>query len=170
VKKNVVLLLNLLMLTFLFQTAVYADVPSPQWLEFCPYKYQNAQNKQDIKYNPLIKPTAFVAQVCTLNLVPFYWNIQKSEKEVVTNNYWVNRKLQFDNEISLCAQSENTDNKVMCYMNVRQIEQGKNAQFQNAQIAEENLKLQKLRTIQQIETNNNLYNINNSLNGMRYGY
>lgn len=147
---------------------------APQWSEFCSRGYSRAEYKEPIKRNPLIKPIAFVGQVCTLNIIPLYWGILKRDDEIKTNNYWVDRRHQFEDEIKLCDEYDSKDSKLSCYMNVRQLELNKNADYNNIIIARENLRMQRLQYIQQVQANNNLNNINNNLNRtnnyLRYGY
>lgn len=163
-------LLCLLML-FVLGCPAFAEIQPPQWSEFCSQKYENAEYMEYKKHNPLIYPLAFVAQVGTLNIVPVFWNITIKEKDLVNaNNYWVGRKKQFDNEIALCKENQQTDNKVSCYMNIRQIELNKTAQLQNLAISQQNLQMQKLQLIQNANRNYTLDDINNNLNGIRYGY
>lgn len=163
-----------MLLLLCFASPAFAEIQPPQWNEFCPSKYLNTEYKEPIKRNQLIKPIAFVGQVCTLNIVPVYWGIIKRDNAIVTNNYWVNRRTQFENELNLCSENDNKSDKINCYMNIRQLEFSKNAQLKNEQIALENQRLQRLQYVQQIHTNSNLNSINNNLNNvnryMRYGY
>lgn len=163
--KKSIILIGLLMITQSAQA--YFE---PQWSEFCPVQYINAEYRNKIERNPVIKPLAFVGQVCTLNIVPVYWTLQKRDAEVVENNYWVQRKQQFNNEIETCKQYNSNDNQLSCYMNIRQVEANKNAQYENVLIAKEQMKIQRLRYMQQSQINTNLHNLNNNLNGIRYGY
>lgn len=163
-----------LFLLLCFYCPVFAEVMPPRWSEFCAHGYVEAGYKEHIKRNPLVKPIAFVGQVCTLNIIPLYWNIIKRDNEVNTNNYWVDRRHQFEDEIKTCNEYENKDNKLSCYMNIRQLEHNKNVDYNNNIIAQENLRMQRLQYMQQVQTNSNLRNINNNLNNtnryLRYGY
>lgn len=122
-----------------------ASVPEPQWSEFCPYKYLN------------IMPVKH----------PWYSNILYITRENNKNyDYWTTRKLQFENEIKLCQQIQNTEQLVGCYINIRQIESAKNNNYEQNLIARQNLQIQRLNAINAMNTNIELQNINNNLNGI----
>lgn len=142
----------------------------PQWNEFCPPEYVAVNYKEKIKRNAVLKPLAVVGQICTLNIIPIYWAMQKRDAKIIENNYWVQRKQQFNNEIEMCKQYSSNDSKLSCYMNVRQLEFNKTAQYENLMVAQEQMRLQRLQYVQQIQTNSNLNNINSNLNYRRYGY
>lgn len=121
-------------------------------------------------FNPALKPLAFIGQICTLNIIPVYWAMEKRDAKIVENNYWTQRKQQFDNEIVMCKQYSSNDSQLSCYMNVRQLEFNKTAQYDNLMMAKEQIRLQRLQYVQQVQTNSNLNHINNNLNYRRYGY
>lgn len=162
-----ILLLFLLLCT---NSPVLADIQPPQWSEFCNPRYIHAEHQEYKKRNPIVKQLAYIGQICTLNIVPFYWNIITSDNKVWANNYWVERKEQFENEINMCKQSRDNDNSISCYMNIRQLELSKNAQLKNEAIAEENQRLQRIQLLQQIQMNNNIRNMNYNLNAPRTYY
>jgi len=135
-----------------YVTGMFLDEKLSKWLEFCPTKFMFVEYKD---------------------------NAYTQEEKLA--NYWANRRNQFYNEITTCNQSENKDSKIACYMSVRQIELNKTNQLRNEILAQENIKLQRARLYQQIQTNNNLNNINSNLYGinnnlnrtnnyLRYGY
>lgn len=83
-------------------------------------------------------------------LVPYVIKANKS-KESFTRNYWANRKQQFNGELELCQHAQDT---AMCYMQVRQMEDQKNAEHQ--------------AHLDRMAINSSVRQTNASLNQMRY--
>ena len=156
---------------------------APRWSGFCPRKYEDAEYMsartfQKSFYGRLTHPMAyriFKYSIIGLPIAISAYNQQYTEQ--LRANYWADRRNKFEDEVNLCGQSENKDNVVNCYMNVKQLELNKNHEYNQQIIALENQRLQKMQISQQSFTNynlnrmnNNLNGINNSLNGIRYGY
>ena len=80
-------------------------------------------------------------------------------------NYWANRRYSFDKEIATCTADKT--NQSSCYMQVRQLEELKNNQLRNEAIAASQALQQ---TINGLNTQNQLNQINTNLNRIRTGY
>jgi len=170
--------LSFILMLFILGLPVLAYAPS--WSEFCPPQYVNAGEMEVVKPNALVQ---FLLGASLIGIPSASYRLNNYNNALL-NNYWANRKRQFDSEIALGSNSQNNDNKIMYYMNVRQIELDKNNQLKNEQLAQQSLYLQKLQMIQRMNTNstlnninsnlnginNNLYGVNNSLSRFRYGY
>lgn len=114
--------------------ACFADevIPlKPMWEEFCPPKYQLAKPVDEPGYNRGAYISASMVPGLSLIALPLAARARKKQEEAQRVNYWSNRRVQFDSEIGLCAQT-NTD-KAMCYMQIRQMESQKNDQHAQSQ-------------------------------------
>lgn len=156
----------LMALCFLIASQSVLAYGEPQWNEFCPPEYLNAVQKVEIKPNP------FAQVLLCYSIIGIPFAVHKSHKynDAMSNNYWYRRKMQFDNEIAMCKQYSSSDGQLSCYMNIRQLEFNKTAQYDNLMMAQEQLRVQRLQYMEQAQTNSNLHSINNNLNYRRYGY
>lgn len=108
--------------------ALYA----PKWEEFCPSEFVKAKHREIYKYQPTkIEGLMFL----TIVGIPYVLNqeIKYCNKiaYIARSNYWVERRTTFENEIKSCLADENS--ATMCFMQVRQMEDNKNAQIQKDQ-------------------------------------
>lgn len=156
--KKIVIVLCLM---FLFDSAASAEVMPPEWSEFAPVKYLNAQYQE---YN--FSSVKNVLLGFTVIGAPIALKRKWRAEEIDVSNYWVQRKLAFDNEVATCK--SDSQNQSQCYMQVRNLELSKTLQDKYMQLMKEaneaqNNNAQQLRS--QIELiNNNLRNINSSIN------
>ena len=168
--KNAIIFTLTLSVLIINTGVTLANIPEPQWSEFCPYKYQNAELKETYKINNL---SQFLLGMSIVG-IPIAMTRLNKYYNSIENNYWANRKNQFLNEVATCSQYKDADGKLTCYLNVRQFENSKNYHYQQMKIAEENLRLQRINNIQMNNLNNNLQNIDSNLDNMnnytRYGY
>lgn len=64
----------------------------------------------------------------------------KAWREATEQNYWVDRRSQFNLEIAQCQQIEANDKLVDCYMNIRQMETTKNQEHQQEALMRQQIK------------------------------
>lgn len=141
-------------------------IEAPSWSEFCPAdrlsaEYRNMERYPETFNNNLTHPVLY--KVCKYSIVgtPIAFAIYVAEyQEQVRANYWAKRKQDFDKEIESCNQMMNKDNKIVCYMDVRRLENDKTNQHETQMIEEQELRLQRLQLYQQQQINNNLRNLN----------
>lgn len=157
----------------------------PQWSEFCPVEYYNAQYKStdnqtlqnlaviDTKKlychsdNKVVDVTSKILILPALDC----WTATKISKSshrsgnILFNqnlDYWYQRKQAFDLNIKTCNMAD-TNTRTMCYMQIREIERQKNKELVDNAYNNALLNQQRLQTNQLMNINNNLYNINNTL-------
>lgn len=147
-------------------------VNAPKWEEFCPTAYLYAEQQEDHYSIPL----NFLLAMSLVGLPVAIHNKNKSDN-ISNLNYWTARRYAFQEEVKTCQSDVN--NQSACFMQVRQLEQAKNAQLQNTQLMEEANRIQNsaalqqnIQAQQQIQNtknlNNNLNNINNTMNRFYY--
>lgn len=146
----------------------------PQWAEFCPAPYIDAQyvateTGPDVQKNfPITRRQQFLDR--SILFRPFVvHDLRKRVQAQRISNYWVQRRMAFDNEIRTC--SADPKNQSMCFMQVRQLENARNVQLENQRIAEiqimqqdQNNALNFFNFLQMQQVNSNLYGINGNLN------
>lgn len=113
----------LILILFLFlNVKVNADeYYTPQWSEFCPLKYLCVEY---IDYKQL-KPSQ--------KLGYFFKSFISSENIIKTNNYWVERRNDFETEINFCNEIPKNTDKVSCYIQVGKIQREENKSFYEIQ-------------------------------------
>ncbi len=137
----------------------------PRWENFCPAEFCYSQYS-DYKSNDSLY--AFLA----ISVIGLPWAVVNSEnhKQADNNNYWTNRRYSFEDNIGVCL--DNQGDKAACLMQVVQIEQNKNQQLQQNEMAQRMLYQSAANNmqhnIQAQQLNNNLNNINNSIQMLRY--
>ena len=85
----------------------------PQWQEFCPLEYVNAQLVPDIK------PPGFLFRAASVFLlIPFPFLIHQNYKAIKAreNNYWANRRINFESEVRDCGELADPS---QCYRDIR---------------------------------------------------
>lgn len=140
------LLILFILLTLNLSVSAYA----PSWNEICPNEYLGASTQ----HNPL----SYILR-----------NTRENNKEA---DYWAKRKIDFENQLQSVSNLPQEQREIY-YNQIRAIELNKNNthyQSQQSYIARQDLMLQRFNTIQTMWANTSLQGINNSLNGIRYGY
>lgn len=143
---------------------VVSDVP--QWSEFCPSKYLNIKEAK--------APNTFVdvLLLSTIILVPVAISHMNEYGNTI---YWVERRKQFDSEVSICL-ADNSKSASDCFINVRKAEQIKNASWKdfNQDLASTSAQimvpaigafaqgLSNVSTINNVNTNPNVVNSSNT--------
>ena len=116
---------------------------APKWSEFCPKEFVNSEYIQLIE-NKKSKKNDYISE----------------------NNYWKQRRALFEAEIKTCEADKNT--QTLCYTQVRQLEQNRNSELQNAQLAQQQMKMQAIGNLQgffqNMQTQMQLQNVNSNLN------
>lgn len=91
--------------------SLYTDTYNPnrpEWNEFCPVEYQNAEfDKRKI--------------------VPYAKKVYQWE-----NNYWVNRRTQFNSDVAKCDSIPQMDIKDRCYAKLRAVQYSQNENFEKS--------------------------------------
>lgn len=82
----------------------------PEWIEFCPIEYIDA-NYDNRRF------------------VPYYSRMKSWE-----NNYWVNRKHIFNQEVAKCDAISQLELKNSCYSKVRRIQYAQNDNFKQTKM------------------------------------
>ena len=103
---------------------MFADDLIPQWSEFCPDKYLNVQWEKNTWEKWKIFPS-FIPLIGIIYL-PYALYRDHQGKEINKKDYWYDRKLAFQKEVNSCGMLENNDNRINCYIKVRDMEQHKN--------------------------------------------
>ena len=150
-------------MTFLTNTVALAATPSPDWSEFCPIKYLNAEYQENnYSYG------ANVLLGLTIIGLPFVIHTGSKSLRLDTSNYWVSRHKAFENEIATCKSDPN--NQAQCFMQVWQIEENKTFQNKYIKLLEQSNKNQNYDALQQRlqlnKVNTNLRNINDNVNNL----
>ena len=127
---------------------------APKWYEFCPRIYVHADYQE-------YKPNKLKNFLLGISIIGFPL-IFDEKINVDRNNYWVTRKYEFNEELKTCLADNN--NQSVCFMQLRQIENTKNNQLRNEQIAQAQMMHQYLNNLQ---TQNQLQQINNNLDSMQ---
>lgn len=181
-KKNL-LFIGILLLTLVFSLSknnVTAASYEPSWSEFCPAQFVNAEywsadeykNRRVFYCKPQTKKAKVLRAVTVWPMIDCWladklWNVN-IQRENRMMSYWINRREVFERELALCRENHKTESE--CFMQVRQIENDKNAQLQNAYYSQQQANLQAGANLQRAiyaqQLNNNLYNMNNSLNNI----
>jgi len=144
-------------------TSTYNSIP--RWENFCPETFLYSQY-YDYKSNDYLY--AFLA----ISVIGLPWAVVNSEKHKLAdkNNYWTNRRYVFEDNIRVCL--DNPGDKAACLLQVAQLEQSKNQQLQQNEISQRMLYQNAANNIMQnynnIETQNQLKQINNSIQMLRY--
>jgi len=163
-KKALFILLSYL----LFINPVFAieTINAPSWDEFCPSQFYNAEYLTPPKKRPVLE---LVSKLSIIGL-PYAWYIDYKRIEATEYNnailYWKKREKIFNDMISNCNALD-INNRVVCYMQVRQIEQQKNNQLKNEEIARNQAIL---NTFNSMLLGNQLDAINNSIRMNQYQY
>ena len=127
----------------------------PQWSEFCPANYLNSEYK-NMGIMPGLLVLGGIPVTLTVIGAPFGLGMISIGSMIANqrnyNNYWVNRRWQFNQEINSCKSTSDINAQINCFMQLRQIEYQKNISDDLAR---------NMRAI-----NNNLNNINNQLQNM----
>lgn len=181
-----------LFILFLIASPVFALTDSkgvPQWSEFCPEQYLNAEykNYNDVDYKamatmPYCKSNKkWVKVVNAVTVLPAVdcWCGEQVRRSAVykefnsfNNNlyYWNKRKSEFDANMTTCNQMDK-NGRAMCYLKVRDMEAQKNKDLEQAAYNKAMLRQQQImntnQSLQLMNINQNLNNLNNTI---RYGY
>lgn len=125
------------------------DLFAPSWSEFCPSSYVNAEH-MDYSKRPAWQNVLLIA-----SFVGIFYEVNKSML-ISANNYWVDRRVSFENEIKECNQLSKAGERTSCYMQVRMLEQEKNHQMEEEQIARQQLSVEYQNLNELRRLNNNL--------------
>ena len=144
-----------------------------QWDTIAPHEYVNAQYTVDTTFTRK-HPVASAFSVMSLVGIPFVIPSVRQSNSIAVNNYWYERRKSFEIQRDMCKQIKDDDKRMECFINLRQSELQKTADKRMEQ-----LQRQQIDAINDISTsidnlnttnkyiNNNLYNINNSINRPR---
>jgi len=120
-------------------TFVFADEYAPKWEKVAP-DYVNVQYKKNETFAYNHPALNYLTAITIVGLPISMVSIYKSES-INTNNYWYERKQQFDDEIKMCEQIKSNDNRINCYMTVSHNEQNKTMQREQLLLQEEQIRM-----------------------------
>ncbi|MFA6989602.1 MAG: hypothetical protein WC197_05990 [Candidatus Gastranaerophilaceae bacterium] len=110
------LLIFLLTIILFFQTGFVFAENLIDWKEICPAQYQNAKY-----HHQFYKTQKTLGVLCIMSLYGIGLGIPMLAlaDTVHTSNYWALRKKEYDKKVAECNIS---NNKTMCYMQIREDE------------------------------------------------
>lgn len=158
----------ILFVMFCFNFPAMAEIQPPRWEEFCPREYVNAEY---IKDNT---PSSIVNLLLAYSIIGFPFalhNINKSSL-IESNNYWYNRRIEFEQKLNSCKNITNESQLIYQYLSIKQDELSKNANRkmnimqaqQNAIAIQQNIQRSNLQSqINNIQTQNTFNQIQNNL-------
>ena len=132
----------ILFLLLSIKTNAY-DYPPPQWNGFCPNQYANAEY---IDYKQL-KPSQKTGYL-------FYKFFIPGIDYVKLNNYWVERRNDFETEINYCNEIPETTERVGCYTQVAKVQRDANKTFYELQELKNELRYEQSRESHYINPDN----------------
>ena len=143
------------------------------WDTIAPPEYVDAQWTED---NTFINKHPIASAFSAMSIVgmPRVLSSIKESNSINANNYWYERRKNFEIQRDMCKQLKDADKRTECFINLRQSELQKTADKRMEQIQRQQLNAIRSvgssiddlnRTNKNI--NNNLYNINNSINRPR---
>ena len=95
---------------------VLADyVIMPQWYEYCPDKYFSAEYIDSNKLQQSEKTGYFLKKY-----------IFPGIDYVEINNYWVERRNEFNTQLNLCLKIPDDEGRNLCYMEVKKVQKREN--------------------------------------------
>ncbi len=166
--KKIILLICLLLSNSAFALSE-KDVPT--WKDIAPVQY--SENLEYIKDETIhgTKPALNIFYGITVVGLPTAIYSYNKHKKIETNNYWYQRKLDFNKELNLCNAMKNNDNKMSCYLAVRHNEQMKTYQRESLILIQEQISASRAAA----RGYNSLYYRNrmrmqSTLDGLFYGY
>ena len=106
---------------------------APLWSELCPGIYCASSTIEIPEALPYASPGLTVLAVFVPIFAPMAIIREKKAKErnldirkALSQNYWVQRRGEFEREIAQCQQINDNDKLVSCYMDIRKNEANKN--------------------------------------------
>lgn len=174
-------LLSLIISVYLASPVIaIQQIPEPNWDEFCPQSFLNAEYNYDTQ---TIKSSK--SQLALLGALfgplGLLFTSHNNGKELELYNqevrYWKARRSSFDNMVLTCKASP-IDTQAQCYLKVRELEMLQNSKRDEINLLKEQNRIQAWHnlnsSLENIQTNQNLNNINGNLNSInnkiRYGY
>lgn len=132
-KKKIFTLILILILSSLPVLSI-EKIPEPQWSEFCPKEFLNAEkidlDSMKLAHKPKYSmPVKILATWALLPVGIYMFCTDKgkipNEKEILEYNnaveYWHTRKLSFDANVATCKAGSYSQQS-LCYMKVRELE------------------------------------------------
>ncbi|MEI8390251.1 MAG: hypothetical protein WCG23_10260 [bacterium] len=174
------IILFLLTLFLLPSSTGFAEVRPPEWSDYCPTQYANAKyDNNDYSYHWDTWKNIFL--FCSIIGFPKYAdNYHKAyvllvkQNEQITNNYWALKRIAFEKEKEICK--SDPSNQSLCYLKVMEREETRQnreeMKKEMSEIAQRQMFIQSLNnmesSLQAQQLNNNLKNINDSINNLKY--
>lgn len=158
------------LLFILMSISVLAAEEVVQWDTIAPPEYVDAQWTEN---NTFIRKHPIASAFSAMSIVgmPRVLSSIKESNSINANNYWYERRKSFEIQRDMCKQLKDDDKRTECFINLRQSELQKTADKRMEQ-----LQRQQINAIYNVSSsvdnlnrtnksiNNNLYNINNSIN------
>jgi hypothetical protein len=105
-----------------FALSAYNDEQYLDWSNFCPLKYVNSTYQQESKL-------AYVVGILlTASIIGMPVGVPLIQKEQAKKegNYWLLRRRNFMDSISICNDIQNSDERKKCHLKVRELEDNLN--------------------------------------------
>ena len=142
------------------------DDITPKWEDFSPQEYSS--NLKYIKDDTFVAKHPFVTLLGYLTIIgiPFALVTTSRSNAIDTNNYWYQRKQDFEKELNLCKKIKNYDSRINAYMQLRHNEQAKTAHMESLLMQEQQIYATNNAAIQ---TQNAINNANRPKTYTQYG-
>ena len=170
-----------LFLLFIMTSEAIAVEQAPQWSEFCPTLYYQAQPLPDDfipekKYPTWAKTLFWSSGVLIYPAIITYpvaitdtkWRRKQRGRKIAKEYnthlaYWQDREQHFNNAVEACKKSKD---KAVCYAQVRQIEVQKTALLKQEEMIKQLEKQADVQALQSAATSLNQVNMNYQLNNI----
>ena len=159
-----------LLMLFALGCPVLAEIQPPKWEEFAPDGYANVEY---IEYKGL-NPALGMLLACSIVGSPIAFADLNKQSRVESNNYWYNRRKEFEQEINSCKNAANESELSYGYLSIRQNELSKNTDRkmsimqaqQNYTATQQNVQRSNLQSqINNVQTQNTFNQIQRNLRG-----
>ena len=119
---------------------------TPKWENVAPEKYAGQLEYKENNTFSYNHPYLEYFTCYTIIGIPFVLVSRNRSREIKKNNYWYKRQVEFNQQLAICEQMENQDNKLKCYMSLYQNEDQKTiAKDQSEQLQEINYQVSRPR-------------------------
>lgn len=157
-----------ILILFIFVSPVFAEIQPPQWSEFCPPQYLNAEYIKDNTLPPIV---GFLC-ACSLVGIPISAYDLNKKKSINDNNYWVRRREAFNSRINRCKQLTSDTELMYCYLTERQKQAENDSNLRMSELENQQRALYINQCVQHSNMQSQINNVQtqNQFNKIKYGY
>lgn len=155
-----------LLMLFALGCPVLAEIQPPQWSEFCPSEYVNAEYIQDNTF----PNWANALLACSIVGLPIAVHDKNKYDYIATNNYWVDRRHNFESKLKSCDGITNENELMYKYLSIRQAEAINDNNLRLNVIAARQSALASRQNWQFINSQSQINQLNNYNNFNRIGF